>query len=138
MNLTQVITTKIVITICFWCGPLLLGPKSLFQGVGIPVPEPEVFVRLLGAAYAALVVAYYHGLMEAKSGGSATATVRMGLVSNALAAFILGIYGINGAWASWSSLAQVYMWASFGAASLIAIGLIATGWNQITNSAPTS
>jgi hypothetical protein len=136
MSLTQVITIKIVITICFWCIPLLLGPKPLFQWIGVPFPQPEVFVRLLGAAYAALVVAYYHGLIEARTTGSAVTTVRMGLVSNGFAALILGLYGVGGAWANWPPLAQAYMWIPLMAASLITIGLLVTGWNQITASAP--
>jgi len=134
MKLWHVIAAKIVITLLLWCFPLLLGPKALFEWVGVPLPEPEVFIRLLGAAYAALVVAYYHGLIEARAGGSSAATVRMGIVSNGLAAAILGIFGVGGAWAAWSSLAQGYMWFSFVAAILITLGLIATGWNGITNS----
>lgn len=62
----------------------------------------------------------------------------MGLVSNGAAALILCIYGVGGAWADWSPLGQVYMWASFGAANLITIGLTVTGWNQIATSAPVS
>lgn len=121
MSLAQVITAKIVITICFWSIPLLLGSKSLFQWIGVPFPQPEVFVRLLGAAYAALVVAYYDGLIEARTTGSAVTTVRMGLVSNGLAAFILGFYGVGGAWANWPPLAQAYMWISFMAASTLGL-----------------
>jgi hypothetical protein len=138
MNLSRVITAKIVVTVLFWCVPLLLGPKALFDWVGVPWPEPSVFVRLLGAAYLALVVAYYHGLLEVRSGKTAPATVRMGVVSNGAAAIILGIYGIKGTWADWPPLAQAYMWASLGVASLIAIGLIATGWNQLVASADLS
>lgn len=130
MNLSRVITAKIVITVLFWCIPLLLGPKALFDWVGVPWPEPDVFIRLLGAAYLALVVAYYHGLLEVRAGKAATATVRMGIVSNGAAAIILGIYGAKGTWATWLPLAQAYMWASLGAASLITIGLIVTGRNQ--------
>jgi len=138
MRLWHVIATKIVITLLFWCLPLLLGPKSLFEWVGVPLPEPEVFIRLLGGAYASLIVAYYHGLVEARSGGSATATVRMGIVSNGLSAIILGLFGVSNSWAQWHPLAQAYMWISFIAAVLITLGLIATGWIWVRNSHPVS
>lgn len=136
MRLWHVITVKIVITVLFWCLPLLIGPKVLFEWVGVPLPAPAVFIRLLGAAYAALVVAYYYGLIEARSGGSATPTVRMGIVSNGLAAVILGLFGANNSWADWSSLAQAYMWLSFLAATLITLGLILTGlvWTENSSS----
>lgn len=138
MKLWHVIAAKIVITILFWCLPLLLGPKVLFNWVGVPFPDPEVFIRLLGAAYAALVVNYYQGLLEAKTGGLATATVRMGIVSNGLAAVILGIFGASGTWADWGLLAQIYMWSSFIAAVLITLGLITTGQVWVKGAASTS
>lgn len=127
MKLWHIITVKIVITLLLWCFPLLLGPKALFEWIGVPFPQPEVFIRLLGAAYAAMIVAYYHGLIEARAGGSSAVTVRMGIVSNGLAAAILGVFGVSGAWVGWSSLAQAYMWLSFVATILITLGLIATG-----------
>lgn len=136
VKLWHVIAAKIVITFLFWCFPLLLGPKALFEWIGVPFPEPEIFNRLLGSAYAGLLVAYWHGLLQARSGGLATTTVHVGIVSNGFAAIVLGKFGLSGDWANWSPLAQIYMWLSFAATVLITLGLITTGWIQAKSLLP--
>jgi len=118
--------------------PLLFAPKYLFEWVGVPFPEPEIFNRLLGGTYAALIVAYYHGLIEARSGGLATVTIRIGIISNGVAAIILGRFGLNGAWINWSFPAKIYMWVSFATTVLITLSLITAWWIQIKSSASTA
>lgn len=90
IKLWHIIAAKIVITLLLWCLPLLFAPKTIFDWVGIPFCEPGIFNRLLGSAYAALVVAYWHGFVDARNGKPAIATVQMGIVSNGVAAIILG------------------------------------------------
>ncbi|MEP0911746.1 hypothetical protein NDI45_12565 [Leptolyngbya sp. GB1-A1] len=135
IKLWHVIAAKIFITLLLWCLPLLFAPKTFFDWVGIPFCEPGIFNRLLGSAYAALVVAYWYGLVEARNGGSAIATVQMGFVSNGVAAIILGVFGFKGSWSNWSTLAQVYMWLLFSATVLITLGFIITGLIPTKNSA---
>lgn len=124
MILQRVLTIKIAVTLVFWCIPLLLAPCAVFSWIGMPCPEPEVFIRLLGAAYGSLVVSYLHGLAEARAGGPAVAAVRVGIVSNGAAAVILAWFGLAGSWATWGGPAQAYMWLSLLATSGITAGLL--------------
>jgi len=93
----------------------------------MPEPRPIVFVRLLGAAFLALVIGYFLGLRELKQGNSVRNIVWVGIVSNGSASLILFFYGIRGAWEAWGSPAQIYMWSSAFATVLIAFGLIIAG-----------
>ena len=127
IQLWHVIAAKIAITLVLWCLPLLFAPKTFFEWVGIPFSDPGIFYRLLGSAYAALIVAYWYGLIEARSGTTPISTVHMGIVSNGIAAIILGASGFRGDWSTWSFLAKAYMWFSFIAVVLITLGLITTG-----------
>jgi hypothetical protein len=124
MKLQQVVLAKIVITVLLWSGPLLLFPLSWLAGLGFPQPEAFlVFYRLLGAAYAALLVAYIYGLFNIMGGGSPGSTVVLGLVSNGLAAMILGIFGFQGAWSAWGFWAWLYMWGSLALTAALALAL---------------
>jgi hypothetical protein len=124
MILQRVLVIKIAITLAFWCIPLLLATCDVFSWIGMPCPEPEVFTRLLGAAYGSLVVSYFYGLEEARAGGPALVAVRVGIVSNGAAAAILAWFGLAGSWATWGRLAQAYMWLSLLATSGITAGLL--------------
>jgi hypothetical protein len=130
LSLTQVFAAKIVITAFFWCLPLLVAPPALFAFLGIPFPQPDVFIRLLGAAYAALLVGYWHGLQEARAGRPALAAVRMGVISNGLASAILACYGVTGAWTGWAWPGQAFMWFSLAATSAVTVGLLTAGKAQ--------
>ena len=110
--LARVLTAKIVITALFWCIPLLAFPQSWFVALGMPAPQPMAFVRLLGAAYLALLVGYSFGLVQTRKGQAPTDVVWTGIVSNGLASAILFLCGLTGAWKGWSYLGQAYMWIS--------------------------
>jgi hypothetical protein len=127
VNLAAVIGAKIIITALFWCFPLLFAPPAVFIFLGIAVPEPMVFARLLGCAYLALLVAYAHGFFEARRDGRALPTVLIGVVSNGSASAFLAVYGGNGAWSAWPWSGQLYMWTSLLATSMLTIGLLYRG-----------
>jgi hypothetical protein len=112
LTLPRILKFKIVCTILFWGLPLLTVSSSWFPRLGIPVPVPIIWTRLLGAAYLALTVTYSLGLIEIKKGGSATQTVWTGIISNGLACAILTYYGITGQWSTWSMPGQFIMWSS--------------------------
>lgn len=118
------LTRKIVITAIFWCIPLLFFPPSWFVALGVPAPEPLMFVRLLGAAYMALLVGYYMGLKSVGNGGDPAAVIYMGITSNGLAGLLLVSFGATGAWASWGAAAQVFMWLSATGALALSINLV--------------
>ena len=123
-GLRGLLTRKIAITGIFWCIPLLVFPSSWFVAVGIPAPEPLMFVRLLGAAYLALLVGYYMGLKGLRTGESPRPVVHMGIASNGLAGLLLVYFGATGSWSSWGVGAQVFMWLSALGALVIAISLL--------------
>jgi len=112
LTLPRILKFKIFCTIIFWSLPLLVLPPAWFPYIGLPVPEPMIWIRLLGAAYLALTVLYYLGLIELENGRSATQAVWIGITSNGLACAILVYSGITGAWSTWSVQGQFIMWSS--------------------------
>jgi hypothetical protein len=55
--------TKIVVTLVLWAVPLLFAPQAAARLLGMPEPQPVVLIRLLGAAFMALVVGYARALL---------------------------------------------------------------------------
>ena len=111
-TLARVLGTKIVLTVVLWAAPLLFFPTSLLALFGIPVPDEMAFIRLLGAAYWALIVGYSFGLVEIRRGHHPTGIVWMGIASNGLACVILLWFGATGGFASWPPRGQAFMWLS--------------------------
>ena len=125
--LASVLSIKITITLILWSLPLLLFPTSLFVWIGMPEPKPMLFLRLLGAAYLALVVGYMSGLRRLRRGDEVQDIVWVGITSNGSAFLILLLYGIAGTWKGWGILAQIYMWVSVVATASITLGLVVAG-----------
>jgi hypothetical protein len=86
-----------------------------------------VFMKLLGAAFTALLVGYVRGLSALADGRHPADTVLVGLVSNALACLIIVGYGLAGAYAGWGRKARIYMWSSAAATGFVSIGLLVYG-----------
>ena len=124
VGLERVLLAKIVTTVFAWALPLLLLPEDLFVALGFPPPEPTVFLRLLGTAYAALVAGYALGLMRARRREYPAEAVIVGIVSNGGAAIVLGIAALSASWSAWGTLARLYMWFSLFAVTTITLGLI--------------
>jgi hypothetical protein len=123
--LAAVLWIKVLFTLAFWSLPLLAFPASWFVWIGMPEPKPMLFLRLLGAAFLALVVGYISGLLGLSRGDDVRDITWVGITSNGLASLILFFYGFTGAWKRWGIVAQVYMWVSALATALITLGLIA-------------
>ncbi len=121
--LARVIAAKIIITAVLWA-PLVIPHPVVFWLLDVPVPQPLLFANLLGAAYLALLAGYVAGLRDARSGRYPALVVRIGIVSNGLAALILASYGLSGAWNSWSCRGQVAMWGSLIATIGLTTGFI--------------
>lgn len=125
--LATVLKAKVLFTLTFWSLPLLLCPASWFVRVGMPEPKPMLFLRLLGAAFLALVVGYTSGLRRLGRSDDVRDIVWVGITSNGLASLILVRSGIAGAWKEWGILAQIYMWISALATALITLWLAVAG-----------
>lgn len=128
--LARVLTAKIVLTVTAWCIPLLFFPKSLLLWLGFAVPEPLVFLRLLGMAYAALVVVYGFGLLAALRGANAAGAVWVGIVSNGGACLWLISFCIGEGWSGWGAFAQIFMWGSLLGTGGITAALILVGLTE--------
>jgi hypothetical protein len=125
MPLRAVLWFKIGVTVLLWALPLLFAPRGVFRRLGFPDPGPAmVFMRLLGAAFVALLVAYVQGLGALGRGESTADTVAVGAVSNGLACLVILLYGVAGAYADWGRAARAYMWISALATGLVTLGLL--------------
>ena len=125
--LVWVLSFKILFTLIFWSLPLLTFPTSWFVRMGMPEPRPVLFLRLLGAAYLALVVGYIGGLFRLARGDEVQDIVWVGITSNGSAFLILLLFGTAGAWKEWGPLARNYMWISTLLAASITLGLVIAG-----------
>ena len=89
-----------------------------------PPEETIVFVRLLGAAYVALLVGYAIAWQQP---ARHAAMILVGATSNGLASVVILAAGVHGAFATWGLLGSLYIWGSALAAAAIAASLIVTG-----------
>jgi hypothetical protein len=119
-----------------WGIPLLLFPSSLLSWLGFVVPEPSVFLRLLGAAYIALVVGYCFGLQQALRGTHPLGVIWAGIVSNGGACLLLGFFGLYGTWSRWGAFAQAVMWGSLAGIVAITAGLVFFGLCESSSGNP--
>lgn len=109
-GLQALLLRKIIITAVFWCLPLLLLPHAAWLALGIPLPASAMlFCRLLGAAYAALLVGYALARQGLRRGENPWTMLHVGLASNGLAGAWLLYFGSTGAWSDWGRGAQVLL-----------------------------
>lgn len=124
-KLAGVILVKMILTLA-WVASLLLFPSSLQNQLGLPpAGEQAIFIRLLGMAYAALLVGYAFGYFAIQGGTYPRGVVWTGIVSNGGACMLLGLF--SSTWGAWHGYAPALMWASFVATALITAGLFAFG-----------
>jgi hypothetical protein len=126
-GLVFVLQAKIALTVLPWCIPLLLFPAEFLAELGFPVPVPEIFFRLLGMAYLALVLGYWFGLQQLRAGTYPSTAVWVGILSNGGACTLLGTHGFQAAWSGWGTFAQIFMWASLAGTGAITAGLVVFG-----------
>jgi hypothetical protein len=126
VTLAFVLWVKIIATALLWAGPLLLFPVSWLRRLGFPDVQPSVFLRLLGAAFTALLVGYVWGLTTLWDGVYPVGTVLVGAVSNGLACAILLLHGARGAFRTWGRPARGAMWLSAALTGLVTAGLLTT------------
>ncbi len=122
--LSRILIIKIVLTTLVWCVPLLLFPLDWLQALGFPIPEPALFLRLLGMAYVALVLAYSFGLRDTLGNQYPQTIVWVGVISNGGACGLLTIAALTHVWNSWGMIAQTIMWGSLFGTGAITLGLV--------------
>ncbi|MCB1327612.1 MAG: hypothetical protein H7A21_05630 [Spirochaetales bacterium] len=127
--LRYVLLLKITLTFLLWALPLLFVPAWLADRLQLPFAQPEIFGRLLGAAYLALNLGYMLGYAEFSRGLVPTNAILVGILSNGLAALLLLAFGAAGAYDGMHAPGQLLMWVSAAATTLITIGLLLTGFS---------
>ena len=124
-KLCLVIGAKIFFTAALWALPLLvLRADQLRDVLGFPMPQPPILVKLLGAAFTALLIGYGLGWSDARAGIYPATTVWVGIASNGLACLILGIGALRHDWKEWGWPARGVMWTSLILTGLITLGLV--------------
>jgi hypothetical protein len=107
-------------------------PGDWLSSQGLPAPEPELFIRLLGMAWTALLVGYAIGLRRARRGQFPATAVGAGIVSNG-GAFLL-LLGYRQSWASWGLIPQFALGVSALALAAITLGLVVFGGRALRRS----
>ena len=110
-----------------WGGPLLLIPDFLLELLGFVVPNPQIFLRLLGVAYIALAVGYVFGLRDVLNGRYPAGVIWVGIISNGGACAAISLAALLNVWELWGPIARLFMWFSLVATGAITIGLIVFG-----------
>lgn len=128
--LRAVLILKIGVTLVCWAGPMLLLHPAQFEMLGFPVPEPFLYIRLLGMAYLALVVGYAYGYRVALKGYFPSAAVAIGIVSNGGAAMIILAFLLSGKTEEFSPIAYNLMVLSGGLLGLITLGLVLAAYRE--------
>ena len=133
--LRKVLGAKIVLSLLLWVLPLLFLPAGLFPEFGIPTwtPAATIFVRLLGAAYLAILV------IEAWSWTSPErhpTGVVAGLVSSAGATLVLWHYVFYGELYNWEVIGKLLItsWLVLHAIFTILLGILAVPLLRATES----
>ncbi|MGH8104866.1 MAG: hypothetical protein ACREO1_14160 [Arenimonas sp.] len=122
--LSRILIVKIVLTSLVWCIPLLFFPVAWLKMLGFPVPEPALFLRLLGMAYLALVIGYGFGLRDALRNTYPHAVICVGVLSNGGACVLLAIAAASHVWDDWGMIAKTIMRGSLFGTAAITLGLV--------------
>ena len=101
--LRRVLAVKALLTIVVWGLPALLGPLSLLDILGMPVPAHPIYLRLFGGVATAWGVAYW---LAHKDPVRNVAIVKAGLVDNALATLVVVVMGLT------SGISSAFIWLS--------------------------
>lgn len=119
--------TLIVATLVCCCIPTLFIPQALMRKLGIPLAEPVLFARLLGAASLALCLHYFLGVLRVQSGRDPSDIVVIGLIHCGMSAAIIWRYALHGHYRSWPLVTRVYVYTSGCIFTALALALLVAG-----------
>ena len=117
----------IVVMIGCWCVPLLFLPRALLRRIQIPVTEPILFVRLLGAASLALCIHYALGARDLRRGEDPTDVVVVALLHCGMSAAIIWRYALQGHYGRWPRITRIYVYSAGAVMTALALGLLFAG-----------
>jgi len=135
--LRKVLGLKIVVSLVLWVLPLLFLPEGLFPELGIPTwtPAATIFVRLLGAAYLAILAVEIWSFLAPHERAPGIVT---GIVSSFGASIILWHYVFYGELYNWEVLGKLVItsWLVLHALFAIALSILAMPLLRGTAPAP--
>ena len=101
--LKRILIVKAFLTVFVWGLPALVGPMSLLEFFGLPIPADVIYLRLFGGAATAWGVAYW---LARKNPKRNVAIIQAGLVDNALPTLAIVIIGLT------SGISSLFIWIS--------------------------
>ena len=117
----------IVVTLVCWAVPLLFFPGPILRKLRVPLAEPLIVLRLLGAVNLALCLIYLLGSLRLSQGHNATDVVMVGLLHSAMAAAIIWRYALHGHYRRWPAAARGYIFTSGSILTTLALALLVAG-----------
>lgn len=133
--LRKVLGAKIVLSLVLWVLPLLFLPEGLFPELGIPTwtPAATIFVRLLGAAYLAILAVEVWSFLAPHERAAGIVT---GIISSAGASMVLWHYVFYGELYNWEVLGKLVITSWLVLQSLFAIALSVLALPLLRGTAP--
>lgn len=125
--LIAILWILIAVTLGCWCVPMLLLPRHILRALHIPVREPLLFVRLLGAANLALCLHYFLGILRIRHGHDSSDVVVIGLIHCGMSAAVIWRYALHGHYEKWTRATSIYVYTSGGLLTALALALLAAG-----------
>jgi hypothetical protein len=101
--LRRVLVVKAFLTVFVWGLPALLGPLSILDILGLPIPADPIYLRLFGGAATAWGVLYW---LARKDPARNVAVLQAGIVDNALPTIAVVVIGLT------SGISSVFIWLS--------------------------
>lgn len=126
--LILVLYIKIIFTVFLWAIPALFIPETMLQSIEVTIISPKYPGKLLGAAYIALAIGYFDGLLRARKGIQPTGTIIMGIISNGAATIILILYAFPEIKSDSSPVETIFIYFSTAITALLTAGLIITAF----------
>lgn len=125
--LTALLWILTLSTLACWCVPMLFLPHPVLRALHIPINEPVLFVRLVGAAGLALAMLYFLGALRAHDGHNVSDVVIVGLVHCGMSAAVIWRYALHGHYQRWPQSTRLYIHGFGGLMSALALALLVVG-----------
>jgi len=87
--LKYILAAKVALILFVWGLPSLLAPVSLMQGLGVPMPDNTLYLRLFGAVVTAFGVAYWYAYKDPVHN---IAILKAGIVDNGLSTLVILVF----------------------------------------------
>jgi hypothetical protein len=109
---------------------MLFLPHPVMIQLKLPVTEPVLFLRWMGAAFLGLATMYGFGLARAYRGDDVTDVLVIAVVTNGMSGAIVWRYALGGALAAWPQATRNVLYGAGGLLTIMALALLGTGFGH--------